>query len=171
MRELGGRGRHVLPEERDGELVARSRHIRLELERALVLLHREQPEAHAIDLLEAVRQESAQPLAHDVEQLECLGIDARRDGAIGRGRRLARQLVQRVHGVGGRVALLALLRLGGLHRLRVDARLEQRPVGHDVFHLLLAAHARHMLALEPQLHPLRHDRLEQLMVPLDVEQH
>ena len=118
-----------------------------------------------------MRQKGAQPLAHDVEQLERLGIDARRDGAIGRDRRLARQLVQRVDGVGGRVALLALLRLSGLHRLRVDARLEQGPVGHDVFHLLLAAHARHMLALEPQLHPLRHDRLEQLVVPLDVEQH
>ena len=83
VRKLGGGRRHVLAEERDGEKLARGRHV---LPR---LLGREEAVVDAVDLREHVRQEGVEPRVREVEHLHVLVGEAleqrlgRRDVRLG----------------------------------------------------------------------------------------
>ena len=69
MSKLGRLGRHVLADERNRELGAAARHEGRVLDELFEVGRVQQTERHAVDLLQHVRQERAQPIVCEVEHL------------------------------------------------------------------------------------------------------
>ena len=87
---LAGLG--ILADKGYGELVPRARHVGFVLEQRLILGRAEHAERDTIDLLQAVRQVSAQPLGNEVEELHRLVADTRHQRAVAVSDLLLREL-------------------------------------------------------------------------------